>query len=289
MFNLSPTLAQIKDRILKRPVEIHDLYLGSQTSEDDLTLHFVNYYHQINFFSYLNKAAQSYQPLAVSRSGMKRTSHGEVDRVNYKIDNVTKAMTDYAAATDFRNKRIVSRLIFRDHLDSADDAKVVFDGIIQSILFDQASVNVTAVPIISSLSFITGWPYQLKCNNKFADSYCKVNKNDPVNRCSGIATGGSSSSLIDTTFLIQASGYWNIGEITMTSGNNNGARRKIIGFDQASATLFFDFEMNYDVQAGDTYNVFRGCDKSLTMCQNTYNNDANFHGFHTIPLNESNT
>jgi uncharacterized phage protein (TIGR02218 family) len=88
--------------------------------------------------------------------------------------------------------------------------------------------------------------------------------------------------------LTQSDDYWNVGEILMTSGDNDKQRRKIIDFDQATATLVFDFEMPSSIQAGDTYTVTRGCDKRLATCQNIYNNDPNYRGFHTIPLNETN-
>jgi uncharacterized phage protein (TIGR02218 family) len=289
MFNLSATLSQLKDQVLRKPVEIHDIYLGDQTAEDENTLHFVFYYSQINFFTYLGGIEQSYQPLAMTRSGIKKGSKGEIDRVNYKVDNVTRAMTDYAAAIDFRNKRIVTRLIFRDHLDDAENAKVVFDGIIQNITFEESDMVASCVPIISSLSFETGWPYQINCNAKFGDGFCGVDKNSAANRKVGVATGGTTATLIDTATLVQTDDYWNIGEILMTSGDNSGSRRKIIDFDQATATLTFDFEMNSSIQAGDEYVVYRGCDKRLTTCTTIFNNDANYRGFHAIPLNESNT
>jgi len=288
MLNLSFAISQVKDAVLRRPVEIHEIFLGDQIQADSQTLFFANYYRQINFFNFTSGLAQSYQPLKVSRSAIKKSSKAEVDRMDYKIDNVNKAMRDYANATDFRNKRIVTRLVFRDYLDSADNAKVVFDGIIQSIQFERSSMKATCVPIISSLDFETGWPYQINCSAKFGDSFCTVSKSAPENSKSGTATGGTTATLIDTVVLTQSDDYWNVGEILMTSGDNDKQRRKIIDFDQATATLVFDFEMPISIQAGDTYTVTRGCDKRLATCQNIYNNDPNYRGFHTIPLNETN-
>ena len=197
-------------------------------------------------------------------------------------------MAYYANAVDFRNKRIVTRLLYRDYLNDPANAVVIFDGIIQNISFEQTSMVASCVPIISSLAFETGWPYQIKCNNKFGDSFCTVDKNSAVNKKSGTATGGTTATLIDTVNLNQADDYWNIGEILITSGANINVRRRIIDFDQATSTLTFDFEMNSNIQAGDTYSVFRGCDKRLVTCTGTYANDANYHGFHTIPLNDAN-
>jgi len=287
MYSLSATLSALKDQLCNRPVEIHDLYLGSQTTEDAQTYHFVNFYKTLNFFTYITHTAQAFTPLGISRTAVKRTSRNEIERVSYKVDNIDKAMSSYAADHDFRNKRIVTRLIFRDHLTSYLDAKVVFDGFIQSINFDRKNMNVTCTPVIGSLDFETGWPYQIQCNARFGGTYCKVNKALATNCLSGVATGGTSSTVIDTSHLVQANDYWNWGMITFNSGLNTGCSRKILDYDLATATLTLDYALDNAVVAGDEYIIYRGCDKTLAMCQNTYKNEMNYHGFHAIPLNST--
>lgn len=282
--SLPATIQSIIDSLMGKPVEIHDIYLGSQIAEDDDTLHFASYYKNINFFQYISDDTQAYTPLGIKRAAIKRSAQGEIDRVGYKVDNVNKAMGAYAADKDFRNKRIVTRLIFRDALDSSANAKVIFDGLIQNIEFQQKTMNVSATPIISSLSFKTGWPYQLNCNAKFGDVQCAINKNAPENRVDGTATGGTTATLIDATNLTQVDDYWNIGFIVFDSGDNKGLARKIIDFDQSSNELTFDYTLPNSVAVGDTYHVFRGCDKRLATCENIFNNEINYHGFHTIPL-----
>ena len=269
---------------MHKPVEIYDLYLGSQTAEDSNTLHFVNFYRTVSFFSYISHAAQNYSPLGISRSAIKKSSKNEIERVQFRIDNVNKAMGVYAAAHDFRNKRVVVRLIFRDHLSSYLDAKIVYDGFIQAIVFPEKSMVATATPKIGSLGFETGWLYQLNCNCRYGDAYCQVDKELAANKVAGSATGGSTTTVADNVYLTQANDYWNWGVITFTSGDNSGSSRKIIDFDQATHTLTLDYALDNAVVAGDAYTLYRGCDKTLDMCENTYGNEINFHGFHTIPL-----
>ncbi len=284
MLSLSATLIAIKNQVLHKPVEIHDLYLGSQNSEDSNTLHFVHFYFPITFFTYLGHVSQEYISLGVQRTSVKRNAKGEIERVNYQLDNVNKAMGIYAAAHDFRNKRVVTRLIFRDHLNSYLDAKVVFDGFIQSIDFEQKRMAATCVPIIGSLGFQTGWPYQIQCNAKFGNCYCTINKELAANKVIGSATGGTTTTVIDTVNLTQADDYWNWGTIIFTSGNNNGDSRKIIDFDNATKKATLDYALNNAVIVGNTFIIYRGCDKTLAMCTTPYGNTANYHGFHTIPL-----
>jgi len=286
MYNLSATLTAIKNQVMHKPVEIYDIYLGSQTAEDSNTLHYVNFYKAINFFTYLSHAAQSYTPLGISRTAIKKTSKNEIERVQFKLDNVNKAMGAYAASHNFRNKRVVVRLIFRDYLASYLDAKIVFDGFIQAIIFEQKSMVATATPKIGSLAFETGWLYQLNCSARFGDAYCKIDKEAVANKVTGSATGGTTSTVIDTVNLTQINDYWNWGTVTFTSGLNNGDSRKIIDFDNATRKVTLDYALDNAVIAGDGFTVYRGCSKTLDMCQNTYSNEVNFHGFHTIPLNK---
>jgi uncharacterized phage protein (TIGR02218 family) len=283
MLNLSATLISIKNQVQHRPVEIHDLYLGSQTTEDSNTVHLAHFYSPINFFTYLGHIPQQYLSLGVKRSGVKRNSKGEIERINYEIDNVNKAMGVYAAAHNFRNKRVVTRLVFRDHLDSYLDAKVVFDGFIQSIAFQPKKMTATCTPIIGSLDFTTGWPYQIQCNAHFGDSYCKINKELAANKVVGSVTGSSTLTIIDTTNLTQVDNYWNFGTITFTTGSNTGNSRKIVDFVQSTRTITIDYPFDNSVSGGDAFIVYRGCDKTLDSCI-AYSNEDNYHGFHTIPL-----
>ena len=285
MLTLTQTIATLKANVLRYPLEIHDIYLGSQTAEDDDTLHFATYYKQVNFFSYIGAVEQSYLPASMRRGAIKKGSQGEIDRVTYKIDNVNLAMSAYAAQYDFRNKRIVTRLVFRDHLDNAENTKIVFDGLIQTIVFGESTMEAMCAPIISSIAFETGWNYQINCAARFGDEYCQVDKESSANTFSGTAKAGSRSYLKDQTDLTQGEDYWNHGQIWFTSGNNIGAKRKVVDF--ANGFVYLDYALNYDVEVGDTYTIYRGCDKTLQMCQNVYSNDANYHGFHAIPLNKN--
>ena len=218
MLSLSATLLAIKAQFQHKPVEIHDIYLGSQVVEDSNTLHFVNFYFPITFFTYIGHSSQEYTPLGVSRTPAKKNASGEIERINYQVDNVNKAMGNYAAAHDFRNKRIVTRLIFRDHLSSYLDAKVVFDGFIQGIVFPERKMQATCVPIIGSLAFETGWPHKIECNAYFGDAYCKINKEAAANKVTGAATGGTTITVIDTNNLTQVDDYWNWGIIFLHWG-----------------------------------------------------------------------
>jgi hypothetical protein len=78
----------------------------------------------------------------------------------------------------------------------------------------------------------------------------------------------------DTTF-------YELGEITMTSGDCSGCRRPILSNATNTITVLWPFPAA--IAATDTYNIYPGCDKRATTCQNRFNNASNFRGFLYIP------
>jgi len=80
--------------------------------------------------------------------------------------------------------------------------------------------------------------------------------------------------------------FYALGEVEMTSGNNDGFRRMILsqsGGDVAMITAFPN-----EIENGDTYDVYPGCDGRATeSCLNKFNNVSNFNGYLYIPKIES--
>src|SRR2546430_894321 len=72
----------------------------------------------------------------------------------------------------------------------------------------------------------------------------------------GTATGGSTTTVIDTNNLQYVDSYWNEQYILFTSGANNGLTRKVSAFTSASsqATLYSAVTA---VASGDTFEFYR--------------------------------
>jgi len=69
---------------------------------------------------------------------------------------------------------------------------------------------------------------------------------------SGIATGGSASTLVDTD-LNQSDNYWVDYQLVMISGNNSGQRRMVSAFSKSSHTLTVSASFANPIAAGDHY------------------------------------
>lgn len=81
---------------------------------------------------------------------------------------------------------------------------------------------------------------------------------DPV-RVSGTATGGTVSTIVDTTNLIQADGHWDgLWSFILTTNDGSapqGEERKIERFASSTKTLTTELPFSATVGAGDTYGV----------------------------------
>lgn len=81
---------------------------------------------------------------------------------------------------------------------------------------------------------------------------------DPV-RVTGTATGGSVTTIVDTTRLIQADSYWNgLWAFVITTTDSSapqGEAQKVYSFTNSSNTLTVELPFSAAVGAGDTYGV----------------------------------
>lgn len=115
------------------------------------------------------------------------------------------------------------------------------------------------------------------CSAAFGDSKCKVNTSSY--KSTGTITNTSGKVLQDSS-RVEASGFWNYGTIKMTSGANTGRTMEVESSNGQNIVLMFKFP--YPVVAGDTYEIVKGCAKTLDACKG-YSNVINFRGFPKVP------
>ena len=116
---------------LSKPIEIIDVYLGSQTSVDSDTLFFNTSNYQLRYWPYRDlQLQQNYTPLGLSRSGIDRTIDSSIDSLNIILDNVSRTFSTLFNTDDFRGKRIVIRQVYQDVLSASGDYDLLFDGIL---------------------------------------------------------------------------------------------------------------------------------------------------------------
>ena len=109
-------------------------------------------------------------------------------------------------------------------------------------------------------------------------SYTAIPTN-PVSVTGGTGTGAT----FDLTFNNEVDDWFNLGLFTWTSGNNNGISMEVKDFVSSTGEFTIYQKMPFDVQVGDNYMVFRGCDLLLSTCRDVFDNVDNFRGEPYIP------
>lgn len=276
---------QYKDEAQKqenRPIELYDFYLGSQGPCDSLTYYFCTDNKRCQFWN-LDGVLQYYIPLRIKRSAVPASNQLEIEAVSGEFDNVDRAWSNWLNTIDLRGRRVVIRKVFLDLLTDQTHAKVMFDGIVNAVAeLTEISIKIECKSKLKSLAVETGRMQQLYCSYIFGDEFCQFNV--AATRIDGqTADEGSSTRFVIDAARTEADDFWNDGVIQFTSGVNNGLKRKVVDFIAAEYKLILDYALPQAPDAGDTYSVEKGCDKSFDVCKNRHNNHANFGGFKHIP------
>lgn len=129
--------------------------------------------------------------------------------------------------------------------------------------------------------------YSPSCRWSLGDDNCKVSLSGITVSGSVTAVGGKTGlSLVNKRAFtdssrLEATGAFDQGAITWTSGNNIGAVSEVKDFDSGAFVLWDS--LLYQIEVGDSYNVHIGCNKSKEDCKSKFNNFNNFGGFPHVP------
>jgi len=93
-----------------------------------------------------------------------------------------------------------------------------------------------------------------------------------------VAAGGTATVVNSTTMPVQAN---SIGWVVFKTGQNAGVSRPIRSVSGAGVVL--TLPLPFAPAPGDTFDAFKGCDKTRPTCGGTFNNLVNFGGFPDAP------
>jgi len=124
-----------------------------------------------------------------------------------------------------------------------------------------------------------GWSNPLPYTISAGDSYTVTWR--PIYLLNYIAGNGSTTTRIqDNEERYWPVNFWRYGYAHITTGANAGQKRLII----ASGSNYVDWALplSTPVVAGNVYNLYCGCDKTLETCRDRFHNDPCFSGFTQI-------
>lgn len=160
----------------------------------------------------------------------------------------------------------------------------------------QFSGRVSDVPEIDSLTarvVVRSWLellntplprnlYQPPCLNTLYDTGCGVSRAAYAGY-SAVASG-SDRRVLNCT-LANAAGYFDIGEVLMSSGQNAGVRRTVKSYVPGVVTLAYPLPKA--VAVDDAFTIYPGCDRRKATCDDRYGNGARFRGTPFVPVPET--
>lgn len=127
--------------------------------------------------------------------------------------------------------------------------------------------------------------WQPGCVNTLYDDACGVN------RASKTVTNAVTGSPAPTKYvfdssLAQATGYFDLGVVTFTSGPNAGVARTVKQFVSGGLITLMS-PLPFAPVTGNTFSIYPGCDKTQTTCNGKFAALSRFRGAPYIPVPET--
>ena len=124
--------------------------------------------------------------------------------------------------------------------------------------------------------------YQTQCLHTLYDAGCTLVKASYAQ--STTVNAGSTASYLLTSLSV-ATGWFNLGVATFTSGVNAGLTRPVMNNISGDVLLIRPFPAA--PATGDAVTFYPGCDKLLATCTSKFSNQAHFRGFPYLPQPEN--
>lgn len=160
---------------------------------------------------------------------------------------------------------------------------VLFSGRVS----DTTTDSLTAKVVVRSFMELLNTPlphnlYQPPCGNSVYDTGCGVSR-AAFAAYSALASGSTRQVL--NCALGNAAGYFDIGELVFTGGQNLGVTRTVKTYVPGVVTLAYPLPK--PVTVGDAFTIYPGCDKRLVTCDSKFGNKPRFRATPFVPAPET--
>lgn len=253
------------------------------TRADGTVYGFTNHDEDITYDGVTYLASTGFTPTAAETTALLNTDDMEVegllDAAGIDEDELRAGYWDHARVEMFYiNWSDTSQGIMR--LRVGWIGNVTIDGKGRFVAELRGFMQILQQPI--------GRVYQPGCNADLGDAQCGVSLD--AWRANGTVVSVSSNRRFVSSLSAYASpaswidedGQFDFGLLTWLTGNNAGLSSEVKRYRYG-----WDFElfvsMPYNVQAGDTFRVSAGCDKTFATCGTKFGNSVNFRGFPHVP------
>lgn len=198
-------------------------------------------------------------------------------------DKITEA--DIALGLWDNAEVIVTLVNWADTTQSLVLSKGTLGEVSRGELAFQAELRGLAAPLNQD----AGRTYGRLCDAVLGDASCTFDLSQTGFHGSGTVTASVDDIAITASGLdLFEAGWFAQGLLTWVTGANAGARIEVRGHavDGSSAKLTLWQKAALPVEAGDTFTIVAGCDKTFPTCKAKFNNVANHRGFPHMPGND---
>ena len=101
----------------------------------------------------------------------------------------------------------------------------------------------------------------------------------------GIVTASEGARIFRATVTdVRAVDAWfNGGVVTFETGPNTGVSMEVKNWTQSTGQIELFLSVPFNVEPGDIFRVYPGCDKSIVSCAAIFGNAPNYRGFPDVP------
>lgn len=131
------------------------------------------------------------------------------------------------------------------------------------------------------LNQVLGEHYSPLCRADFADSRC--GQSPATWTVSGTITSVTDRRRFEDSSRTEASGWFQYGVVTFTSGDNAGFSMEVKAYALTGGAFELVQALPYPFAVGDGYDVIAGCDKLFATCRDKFANQLRFRGEPDVP------
>lgn len=201
------------------------------------------------------------------------------------LNSDTLSEEDLAAGL-FDNAKIE---IYRVNWSAPDQRVLMRSGNIGEITRGGHAFRAEVRGLAHALQQPQGRIYQYGCDADLGDQRCGVLLENPLFKGAGIVLAVEDQRVLRVAGLDDFEGDWfSAGLLNWTVGLNGarGMEVKLHSVSDAVVTIELWQKMASEIQVGDQFEIFAGCDKQFSTCKAKFSNGANFRGFPHMPGND---
>ena len=261
----------LKNHMAGEALTLANLWLLTRT--DNVVMGFTDHDVDVPYNGVTYVAATGFIASAVRGSSGLSVDNLEVDGV---LDSSAITESDLLSGVYDYASIIVSRV---NWADLTMGSEILRTGRLGQVSISDGAFKAELRGIAQALTKNILEIYQPSCRAALGDTRCGVNL--ATYTVTGTVTSTDNSHTVGDTGRAEASGTFNGGKLTFTSGACNGLNVEVGTYTIGSLSIVL--KMPRTVAIGDTYSLSRGCDKSFATCKATFSNWLNFRGEPHLP------